>query len=159
MKDESGDLSSMVIWGIVNYTRWPQEDGALKVCLLGSSTHAEVIRRSAEVIQFRRTIVVREIPATVEKIKDCNVAYFGDLPAQQLTLLLRALMNLPVLTIGEDSAFCSAGGMFCLLSDREGETMNGEGLFAANLDVISRSGLKVNPRVLRLSQQMRGMGN
>jgi hypothetical protein len=159
LKHDSSGLSSMVIWGIVNYTRWPQEDGPLKVCLLESSAQTEVIRRSAEAFHFRRVIVLREPPATLADIKGCDVAYFGSLPAQQTTLLLRTLVNLPVLTIGEGTDFCSAGGMFCLASDRETAAENGEGMFATNLDVIARSGLRVNPRVLRLSQQMRGQGN
>ncbi|GHT82431.1 hypothetical protein FACS1894116_07610 [Betaproteobacteria bacterium] len=158
--DESSDLASMAIWGIINYTRWPQENDALKVCLLGESVHAEFIRRSAKVIQLRRAVVLQDIPATVDKIRACDVAYFGVMSAQQRTPLLRALTGLAVLTIGEGVDFCSAGGMFCLLPERNdaGEGAN-EGLFATNLDVISRSTLKITPRVLRLSRQMRGQGN
>jgi hypothetical protein len=155
----NNELSGVVVWGIVSYTRWPLENGPMKFCLLGESAHAAVIRRAAETLQFRRAVVLRETLPTVEAVEGCDVAYFGFLPEQQTTLLLRALVGLPVLTIGEGAAFCSAGGMFCLLPDAGAAAANDDVLFATNLDVISRSSLRVTPRVLRLSRRIHGQEN
>jgi hypothetical protein len=51
-----------------------------------------------------------------------------------------------VLLLGEGADFCSDGGMFCL------EPGAGASRFGANLDAIARSGLRVNPLVLRIAR-------
>jgi hypothetical protein len=156
---DASELSAAVLWGIISYTRWPQEDAPLKICLIGESAHAEAIRRLAMAIEFRRTVVVHDLPAETEKAQECDVAYFGSLPEQQRNQILHSLTGLPVLTIGEGGvAFCSAGGMFCLHAT-DAASSNGGGLFATNLDVISRSGLRITPRVLRLSRHLRSQEN
>lgn len=51
-----------------------------------------------------------------------------------------------VLTIAEADPDCRSQAMFCLLFTPQAAT------FRMNIDAIARSGLKVDPRVLRISQ-------
>ena len=153
----SGQNLVTFFWGIVSHTRWPNEDenkrdanGAnvdkpLRVCLPENNKQAALIRESAKSIPIRlrhRVVIHTLLPDAA-----CDVVYFS---AMSGDLVLRSFIGLPVLTIGEGSAFCSMGGMFCLLSDN-GRTIN---KFAVNLDVISRSSLQINPQVLRLSKHL-----
>jgi hypothetical protein len=61
--------------------------------------------------------------------------------------MLLGVLDRPVLTIGFDEEFCSLGGMFCL------DNSSGKLQIRANLDSISRSGMRINPQLLRLTQQ------
>jgi hypothetical protein len=144
-----------VVWNIISYTRWPDEKGSLRVCLPEENKYATLIRRSARVVGLRRPVVVRIVPP--DATGACDVVYFAAAPAVEMGQRLRELAGSPVLTIGENPSFCSAGGMFCLLLDGagrgRGDRENTVARFAANLDAISRSHLRVNPQVLRLSKR------
>lgn len=148
-------------WGIVSHTHWPNEDEKeadangtdvdkpLRVCLPENDKQAALIRDSAKAIpiRLRHQVVIH----TLLPDAACDVVYFPAMSGGDgADLVLRSFIGLPVLTIGEGSAFCSVGGMFCLLPDDSG-TVN---KFAANLDVISRSGLQISPQVLRLSKHL-----
>jgi hypothetical protein len=139
-----------VVWNIISYTRWPDEKGSLRVCLPEESKYATLIRRSARVVGLQRPVVARIVPP--DAASACDVVYFASAPAAEVGQGLRDLVGSPVLTIGEGKAFCSAGGMFCLLLNEVGGN-DSVGRFAANLDAISRSHLRVNPQVLRLSKR------
>jgi hypothetical protein len=141
-----------VVWNIISYTRWLDEKGSLRVCLPENNRYATLIRRSARVVELRRPIVVRIVPP--DAASACDVVYFAAAPDAEVGQRLRELAGTPVLTIGEGNAFCSAGGMFCLLLNEAGRGgTDTAGRFAANLDAISRSHLRVNPQVLRLSKR------
>lgn len=143
-----------VFWGIVSYTRWPGEKGPLRVCLPENNRHAMAIREAARVVRSGRRVNVRTTPEEAESL--CDVVYFSAMPADEAGRLLRRLAGASILTIGEGKAFCSAGGMFCLLSGNgDGNTGDITAKFAANLDATARSPLRINPQVLRLSERGR----
>jgi hypothetical protein len=90
-------------------------------------------------------------PVNDEKIaRQCDLVYAGEMPENEIKTLIKNISNAPVLSIGEDRAFCSLGGMFCLNARPEA----GSAGFAVNLDSISRSKLRINPQVLRLTSQL-----
>jgi len=144
------------VWGIISYTKWPEAKGALRVCLPGGDNlYAGFIRRSADKVALGRKIVVRTTPT--DPAGTCDVVYFPAMSLGDAGRALRPLGGSPILTIGEGETFCSAGGMFCLMPGDEAETETiGAGRFAANLDATSRSPLRVNPQVLRLSKRNTG---
>jgi len=140
------------VWGIISYTQWPKAKGTLRVCLPGGDNpYVASIRNSADRVNLGRKIVVRTTPT--DPAGTCDVVYFPAMSIGEAGQMLRPLGGTPVLTIGEGWAFCSAGGMFCLML---GEADN-VGRFAANLDATSRSPLRVDPQVLRLSIRKSGV--
>jgi hypothetical protein len=156
--DDTATQTSKVVtvfWGIVSYTRWPSEKGALRACLPEDNKYAAAIRDSARVVNLGRKIIVRSTPSDV--VSACDVVYFPARPSGETGSLLRDLKGASaMLTIGEGRMFCSAGGMFCLLPDGKGGNAGDiTARFAANLDAISRSLLRINPQVLRLSKRGR----
>ena len=154
---ESQASVGATVWGIVSYTRWPVQPEVLQVCIAGHSAHAEAIRRTADWIGAERLSVVRQLEPG-DNPAACDLLYVGEVAPAVRTRLLGQLTGAPVLTIGEGASFCSAGGMFCLDQDNAASPAAGV-RFSANLDAISRSGLRVNPQVLRLSRQLRGAGS
>lgn len=141
------------VWGIVSYTRWPVAPNPLRACVTGQTAHMEAIRRASDWVGPNRIGIVRPLAADQDPAGECDLVYAGALPATELARLIGKVAGKPVLTIGEGSDFCSAGGMFCL------DELDGGVRFSANLDAISRSALRVNPQVLRLSRQLRAPGS
>lgn len=137
-----------IVWGIIGYTRWPAQPEVLRVCLAGDSEHVEAIRRGADWVSPERQAMVRPLAPDEDPAADCELVYFGTLAADTRAQLLGQIAGKPVLTIGEGGDFCSAGGMFCL--EQDGPLVR----FSVNLDAISRSSLRINPQVLRLSRQL-----
>ncbi|MDR1661694.1 MAG: YfiR family protein [Azoarcus sp.] len=140
-----------VIWGIISYTRWPGERESLRICLPSGHARAAAIRESAKVIDLGQKIVVRSMPP--DAASACDVVYFPTMADDETSRLLKNLIGAPVLTIGEGGAFCTMGGMFCLLSGDDAK--DGGVKFAANLDATSRSSLRISPQVLKLSKRRR----
>lgn len=139
---------AMLFWGIVGYTHWPEEKKSLRVCLSEDDSHSALIRQSGREVKSKYSIVMRSAPENVSA--SCDILYVSG--ASAAGRLPRSLIGTQVLMIGNGSEFCSMGGMFCLLSGG-GKNIDS---FAVNLDAISRSPLRVNPQVLRLSKRNRG---
>lgn len=140
--------AAAIVWGIIGYTRWPEPPRPLRLCLIGDSEHGGTLHAADDGRRPEYDVGVHEMASEEEAAGQCDVLYVGKLPPEQLTTLVKMLTGRPVLTIGEEHDFCSFGGMFCL--DGRPDRKN----FAANLDAISRSGLRVNPQVLRLTEQL-----
>ncbi|MCL1860778.1 MAG: YfiR family protein [Proteobacteria bacterium] len=150
--DDDGTQASelaTVFWGIVAYTRWPDAKGVLRVCLSGDDRHLAMIRRSAIELKHRAiTLFTPEKAASA-----CDIVYVSGASADDVGKLSRSLNGAPVLTIGDGGEFCNMGGMFCLLPDGGGGGEKSIDGFAVNQEAISRSPLRVNPQVLRLSKR------
>ncbi|MDR1424623.1 MAG: YfiR family protein [Azoarcus sp.] len=143
-----------VVWGIVSYTRWPSEQGPLRVCVPEGNRHATLIGQTYREVRLGRKIVVRTTPPDATRM--CDVVYFPPMPIAEAGRALQTFAGTPILTIGEGESFCSAGGMFCLLFGGQAGA-DDAGRFAVNLASISprRSPLKINPQVLRLAKLVR----
>ena len=144
-----------ILAGIIHYTRWPvlAREPSLQLCLSEHDRDA-----SAIVSRFADRSRPDERPVTVsfrrlsldsaESLQDCQVIYFGDVPVQYLPIVQDVLAHLsasPILTIGQGEEFCARAGLFCLMPTPRGMRIS------ANLDSIARSGLRVNPRLLKMT--------
>jgi len=145
---------AFTVLGIISYTHWPESKATLRVCLPGGDNpNAANIRTVVDKVNLGRKIVVRTTPT--DPVGTCDVVYFPAMSIGEAGQALRPLGGTPVLTIGEGGAFCSAGGMFCLLLGDGGAADDASG-FAVNLDATSRSTLRIDPQVLRLSRRNAG---
>ncbi len=142
-----------VVAGIVGYTRWPDEAAAVRLCTLGDGRAVDELLHAAELGTAQRGVRVRTAADAYEAGRSCDAIYVGSLAAAARAELMRELVGRPVLLLGEGAAFCSDGGMFCL--DAQAPAVR----FQANLDAIARSGLRVNPMVLRIARQAKGSGS
>ncbi len=138
-------------WGIVSYTRWPEESGPLRVCICGQTANAGAIRRFSDWMAAERASTVQTLDAAENPGGVCDVVYVGQLEPGDIAPLIRQITGKPILSIGEGADFCSVGGMFCLDATR---ISGGTARFSVNLDAVGRSGLRINPQVLRLSRQL-----
>ncbi len=135
-----------VVAGILGYTRWPAESGAIRLCTLGRGPAVDELLSAADLGTPQRRVAVQALANPAQMRAACDAVYVADSGAAAAREALRGLAGQPVLQLGEGADFCSDGGMFCL-EHGEGSTR-----FGANLDAIARSGLRVNPLVLRIAR-------
>lgn len=141
---------AQVVAGIMGYTRWPGDSPGVRLCTVGRGDGVDELLRSADLKAGPRIVTVRAASGVHDTWLRCDALYLGETDAETTRSLLQALVGRPVLVLGEGATFCSDGGMFCL------EPRTSSVRFQANLDAIARSGLRVNPMVLRIARAQGG---
>ena len=76
----------------------------------------------------------------------CDALYIGDLTLPAMRQVTARVRGRPVVTIAEADPACRSEAMFCLVFEAQRLS------FQMNLDAISRSSVRVDPRVLRMSR-------
>lgn len=127
---------------LIGYTRWPAPPDPHRLCIVGDSRHAALLQVQAGEPAGHR-LAVRAFAEAEAPAADCDVLYLGAMRRASREAILARWAAKPVLTIGEDEE-CAGALMFCLAVRDEGVSMR------ANLDSISRAGVKVNASVLNL---------
>lgn len=132
-----------VVLSLVEYTRWPSPRSPLRLCVAGPALHAGRLDglKLADGRRIDRVTVAAVTPAS------CDAVYMGQLPMPAQRQLITALRGRAVMTIAEADPLCRSQAMFCL--SFTAQTVS----FQLNVDAVSRSGLRVDPRVLRLSEE------
>ena len=142
--DAYAGAAARTVRAIMEYTRWPQRHDPLVLCVAGPAQHGAQLGgwRMSDGRQVQR----RNIAATPAATADCDVVYIGPLAASVQRQLTAAVRGKGVLTIAEADPANASEAMFVL-------TYRPAALsFRLNIDAVSRSGLKVDPRVLRVAQ-------
>lgn len=144
---------SGVVAGIVSYTRWPGDAAAIRLCTLGRGSSIDELLRAADIGSSQRAVAVRAVTSAAQVREGCQAVYVSGIGVAAGRDLLQLLAGQPVLLLGDGLEFCSDGGMFCL--EPGASTVR----FNANLDAIARSGLRINPLVLRIARGATGGGS
>lgn len=138
-----GPAVARVVQSLIEYTRWPEPRSLLRLCVAGPAFHAarlEGLRLADGRIVERRTM---PLPAVAPAA--CDAVYIGQQPLAAQRQLTAALRGRGVMTIAEADPACRSQAMFCLTFMPQAVS------FRLNIDAVARSGLRVDPRVLRLS--------
>lgn len=133
-----------MIQSIVEYTTWPRRENPVTLCVVGPAQHAD--RLDGLRLADGRAIERRTVPLAGLSPGACDAVYIGPLPMPAMRQITAAVRGRGVLTIAEGDPDCRSQAMFCLLFAPQSLS------FRMNIDAISRSGLKVDPRVLRMAQ-------
>lgn len=112
-----------IVQSITEYTTWPRRENPVTLCVIGPASHANGLDGL--------------------RLADGRLIDRQTVTVATLTARVRGQ---GVLTIAEFDPDCRSQAMFCLLYPPQAVT------FRMNIDAIARSGLKVDPRVLRISQ-------
>jgi hypothetical protein len=134
---------------------WPDDTAAsssdsVVLCTLGTDPFpGSLDRMEAGKVIGARPIQVRHL-AQVEEATACQVLFISRDEDKQLPVLLPALHNAPVLTVGETPDFLLSGGMICFVLDENNVR------FEINLDAARAARLKIGSRLLFLAQNVIG---
>lgn len=141
--DNAGTGSYLL--GFIQYVRWPAEESiaAWQVCRPGTAGKAAP---DAERTARGKPVAVRPIAAG-DSLAGCQILDLTDVPAASVQALLARARKLPILTVGDDAPFCSAGGVVCL------RPQHASGGFEINLSAVQEAGLRVNAQLLNLGRK------
>lgn len=142
-----------VVAGIVSYTRWPGGAASVRLCTIGRGPGVDALQRAQEIGAPGREVTVVAMADLDAAAQGCDAVYLGHPTPALARQAVRQYAGRPVLVLGEGADFCSDGGMFCL------EPAAATPRFGVNLDAVARSGLKVNPMVLRIARGGEGPGS
>ena len=131
--------------GFIQYVRWPAEESitAWQVC---TPTAPGKAAPSGGGAARGKPVAVRTVGAG-DTLAGCQILDLTVAPAAIAKALLAQARKQPILTVGESSAFCTAGGVVCL---RGGDGASG---FEINLSAVQEAGLSVNAQLLMLGRK------
>jgi hypothetical protein len=140
-----GDGADAYLLGFIQYVRWPAEESiaAWQVCRPGAAGKAVP---SGERTARGKPVTVRPVAAG-DSLDGCQILDLTRAPAASARAMLALARKQPILTVGEDAAFCTAGGVVCL---RPPEGANG---FEINLSAVQEAGLRVNAQLLSMGRK------
>ena len=145
--DERSQAVAQKVFGILGYTRWPQEPALVRLCVLGPTEYADELLKGGK-LHSGRPLQVRRMRFDDPLLPlECDAVYAGIVSDGDWRELLGRVAGLPLLSISERRALCSVGAMFCL------DVLGSSVAFEVNLDSVARSGVRVNPRVLQLARR------
>lgn len=139
--DGPSQAVALMVGRIISFTEWPRPLTTIRLCVAGAARFAD--RFDVAGMALAR-IETRTLAAGQPPI-GCDVLYVGALPFDARRQLIAAAHDAPVLTIAEHDTTCNGGTMFCLLVEPTSLS------FQVNVDAISRGRVRIDPRVLRLS--------
>jgi hypothetical protein len=130
---------------ILEYTRWPAPRQTIQLCVAGAALHAGkldeiVLSDGSQVI-----VTPWRVTGAVQQGR-CDALYIGRMEAILTRKLIASSRGLAVVTIIEDDPDCRSGAMFCLKFEPAALS------FQLNIDAVSRSAVRIDPRVLRMSK-------
>lgn len=136
-----------IVEGVLSYTRWPDAGGPVRLCLAGQSRL--MARITSGVLPSGRRVLVSRRSAASLPGEGCDAIFIGGATAGELSRIARAASGAAVVTMTDSDAGCSSGFMICVRRVSGGMT------FDMSIDAVSRSGVRIDPRVLMLARGRR----
>ena len=134
-----------MVSAILEYTRWPTGGPNLTLCVVAPTLLSSRMERMT--LSGGRTVSRRLLPADqAPGVNGCDALYLGRRDQASLKRWTRAARGNAVVTIAEHDPACGSEAMFCLRVGAKSMS------FDMNIDAVSRSAVRIDPRVLRLSQ-------
>jgi len=140
-----GDDVARIVGGIISFTQWPGAlAGKIRLCITTPAAHADALVRSMSSTE-QLAGVQYLAPEDTHLDTGCDVIYIEQVNDADRANLFQRLAGRPVLSIAGSASGCLMGSLFCLSDNGQPTT------FSVNLDTISRSGLRISPKVLFLA--------
>ena len=132
-----------IVTGILSYTRWPGGEGPVRLCVAGQSpVTLRMVDRT--LLSGRRLVVSRHGPGSLPD-GGCDAIFLAGLPMREQERIARAAQGSAIVTMTDADPACDSGVMACLRLVPAGMS------FDLNLDAVSRSAVRIDPRVLMLA--------
>ena len=131
-----------LVRAVVQYSRWPGSPRTLRACVVGPADHADDLLSGRELRAMG--VVASAVAPEAVRPTGCEIVYLGRLSLEQQREMTDRVRGAATLTIAENDPACRSRAMFCLLF--EADSLN----FRLNIDAVSDSQIRIDPRVLRL---------
>lgn len=146
--DSVAIASADAVAGILAYSRWPDPTPRVRLCVAGAS--AMTARLADRTLVDGRSLAVSARPAGSLPGDGCDAIYLARIVPSELERIARAASGRGIVTMTDSDPACLSGLMFCFRMVTAGLT------FDLNIDAVSRSGVRIDPRVLSLGRREGG---
>ncbi|HZF45502.1 MAG TPA: YfiR family protein [Sphingomonadaceae bacterium] len=137
--------TARIVRAILEYTRWPKPVDPVEVCIVGTASSGAAIETIS--LSDGRQIAVRNLARDgFAASAGCDAYYLGALDAGAMRQWTTRAHGGPIVTIAERDPQCRSEAMFCMVYGP------GTVSFRLNVDAVSRSGVRIDPRVLRIAK-------
>ena len=138
--------SARMVGNILEYTKWPTAHSAIGLCIVGAARHGSQL--GSITLSNGTPVSSYFLAAETDILPDaCNALYLGNLDLETMRRWTGIARGMPVVTIAENDPDCRSEAMFCLVFLPEAMA------FTLNIDAVSRSTVRIDPRVLRMSRR------
>lgn len=134
--------------GILAYSRWPNAPTTVRLCVAGSSPL--IARLSNRTLPDGRRVIVSQRATGSLPGEGCDAIYLARIAPSDLERIARASAERGIATMTDNDPQCSSGIMVCFRIVPAGLT------FDLNIDAVTRSGVRIDPRVLSLGRRSSG---
>jgi len=139
------------LYNFTSFVSWPEAatgETGFTLCVLGHDPFGQLLDKLEGKPAGTASLVVRRI-ATPAALKECNLVFIGEMPAEQLDAALEALHALPVLTVSDIPGFTNRGGII------EFRIIANKVRFAINRQAAASAGLNISSKLLNLATNFR----
>jgi hypothetical protein len=149
------EVKAAFVVNFAKFTEWPAGSfpGAATPIVIGVAGD-ETLRRALDHLAKGKLFAGRQLRIrNVEDARDASsthLVFIGRFMGSRTADILKALNDLPVLTVGDADGFCAAGGMIAFLIERDRVR------FEIRIDSTERASLKVSSGVLALAKTIYG---
>jgi hypothetical protein len=142
-------LKAAFTYSFAKFTVWPADvlpaTATFAACVLGSSTIRDALAQTVKGRLLDGRGITVSLVALDGQLRSCHLLYVSGVTPAQLSAIVAALQNAPVLTISDVDNFARQGGIAQMFVE------NGKMRFDLDLGVARRSHLQLSSRLLALA--------
>lgn len=142
-------LTAAFTYSFATFTAWPADalpaTATFAACVLGSSAIRDALAQTVKGRRLDGRGITVSLVALNGPLRSCHLLYVSGVTPAQLSAIVAALQDAPVLTISDVDNFAEHGGIAQMFVE------NGKMRFDLNLGVARRSHLQLSSRLLALA--------
>ena len=147
-------IKAAFLFHFAEFVEWPEQalpanNSPLQVCAADEGLR-DVLEASVAGKQVRTHPIQVRFTEGSDNLRGCHILYLGSIERRQMSALLAAVKDTPVLTVGDSADFPKEGGMIGFL------LQNNKIRFDINLTAAQKANLKVSARLLILANSVIG---
>ena len=142
-------IKAAFLYNFVKYVDWPGAGrSTITIGVLGKNPFGSALETLNGKVANGKTLAIRHL-AGLQDARGVDVLFVSASESDHVRQIIDAVLQQPVLTVGEVGGFAQSGGIINFTS--EGNRVR----FEINPDAAERAGLKISSQLLRLAKVVR----
>ena len=147
-------IKAAYLYNFAKFVEWPAEELAdpslpLSVCIYGKDPFGAALDSIKDkTVKGRKLVISRS--SEINKLEGCHILFISPSEKNNLSVILKKLRDMHILTVSDMEGFASNGGMINL------NKVENKIRLEINLDAAEISGLKMSSKLLKLAKIIKG---
>jgi uncharacterized protein DUF4154 len=158
--ERASQIKAGFMYKFLFFTQWPEEafgndSDTITIAIVGHDPFGDIFNTiEGKIIDGRRLTINRyEKPPSIQSLKKCQLVFFSPSLNKEISSIIKALGDYPVVTVGDSEGFFRSGGMinFIIVENRV--------TFEVNVLAAKRAGIDFRSKLLRVANRIVGRQN